>query len=188
MYGVEPDSKYIKADLGDGVYISTAYADKYQVEPGDKITLKEKYERKRYTFKVKGVYDYSGAISVFMSRDKLNETFDLGSDYYAGYFANTKIKDIDGKYIGSVVDLEALTKVSRQLDVSMGNIDGTGQWICDHDLYDCHLSVVKDHYREKCAVHFHDEDPWIYQRRDQQVVYYVNHGCSCNRTAIKSSD
>ena len=33
LYGVEPDSKYIKADLGDGVYISTAYADKYQVEP-----------------------------------------------------------------------------------------------------------------------------------------------------------
>ncbi len=59
-----------------------------------------------------------------MSRDKLNETFDLGSDYYAGYFANTKIKDIDEKYIGSVVDLEALTKVSRQLDVSMGNMMG----------------------------------------------------------------
>ena len=52
------------------------------------------------------------------------ETFDLGSDYYAGYFANTKIKDIDEKYIGSVVDLEALTKVSRQLDVSMGNMMG----------------------------------------------------------------
>ena len=66
----------------------------------------------------------AGAISVFMSRDKLNETFDLGSDYYAGYFANTKIKDIDEKYIGSVVDLEALTKVSRQLDVSMGNMMG----------------------------------------------------------------
>ena len=41
-----------------------------------------------------------------------------------GYFANTKIKDIDEKYIGSVVDLEALTKVSRQLDVSMGNMMG----------------------------------------------------------------
>ena len=59
-----------------------------------------------------------------MSRDKLNETFDLGSDYYTAYFANTKIKDIDEKYIGSVVDLEALTKVSRQLDVSMGNMMG----------------------------------------------------------------
>ena len=102
----------------------SAYADKYQVEPGDKITLKEKYERKRYTFKVDGIYNYSGAVSVFMSRDKLNRTFDLGNDYYAGYFSNTKIRDIDEKYIGTVIDLEALTKVSRQLDVSMGNMMG----------------------------------------------------------------
>ena len=94
------------------------------LEPGDKITLKEKYERKRYTFKVDGIYNYSGAVSVFMSRDKLNRTFDLGNDYYAGYFSNTKIRDIDEKYIGTVIDLEALTKVSRQLDVSMGNMMG----------------------------------------------------------------
>lgn len=124
LYGVEPDSRYIKADLGKGVYVSAAYADKYQVEPGDKITLKEKYERKRYTFKVDGIYNYSGAVSVFMSRDKLNRTFDLENDYYAGYFSNTKIRDIDEKYIGTVIDLEALTKVSRQLDVSMGNMMG----------------------------------------------------------------
>ena len=124
LYGVESDSRYIKADLGKGVYVSAAYADKYQVEPGDKITLKEKYERKRYTFKVAGIYDYSGAVSVFMSRDKLNKAFDLGNDYYAGYFANTKIRDIEEKYIGTVIDLEALTKVSRQLDVSMGNMMG----------------------------------------------------------------
>ena len=122
LYGIESDSRYIKADLGKGVYVSAAYADKYQVEPGDKITLKEKYERKRYTFKVDGIYNYSGAVSVFMSRDKLNRTFDLGNDYYAGYFANTKIRDIEEKYIGTVIDLEALTKVSRQLDVSMGNM------------------------------------------------------------------
>lgn len=59
-----------------------------------------------------------------MSRDKLNRTFDLGNDYYAGYFSNTKIRDIEEKYIGTVIDLEALTKVSRQLDVSMGNMMG----------------------------------------------------------------
>ncbi len=50
------------------------------------------------------------------------------------------------KYIGSVLDLEALTKISRQLDVSMGNMMGTGQWICNHDLYDRDLSVIEDHY------------------------------------------
>jgi len=59
-----------------------------------------------------------------MPQEKLNDTFDLGNDYFSGYFSNSKIKDIDGKYIGSVLDLEALTKISRQLDVSMGNMMG----------------------------------------------------------------
>ena len=107
LYGIKPDSKYIDADLED-----------------DSITLKEKYEKTKYTFKVKGIYKYSGGICVFMPQEKLNDTFDLGNDYFSGYFSNSKIKDIDGKYIGSVLDLEALTKISRQLDVSMGNMMG----------------------------------------------------------------
>ena len=46
LYGVEPDSQYIHADLsGDGVYISSAYADKFRIKKGDIITLKEKYEK-----------------------------------------------------------------------------------------------------------------------------------------------
>ena len=59
-----------------------------------------------------------------MERDKLNEAFDLGDDYFGGYFSDTEIKDIPSKYIGSVIDLEALTKISRQLDVSMGDMMG----------------------------------------------------------------
>ena len=124
LYGIKPDSKYIDADLEDseGVYISSAYAEKFLLKPGDSITLKEKYEKTKYTFKVKGIYKYSGGICVFMPQEQLNDTFDLGNDYFSGYFSNSKIKDIDEKYIGSVLDLEALTKISRQLDVSMGNM------------------------------------------------------------------
>ena len=124
LYGIKPDSKYIDADLEDGVYISSAYAEKFLLKLGDSITLKEKYEKTKYTFKVKGIYKYSGGICVFMPQEQLNDTFDLGNDYFSGYFSNSKIKDIDGKYIGSVLDLEALTKISRQLDVSMGNMMG----------------------------------------------------------------
>ncbi len=125
LYGVEPDSKYIHADLeGDGVYISSAYADKFRIKEGDTITLKEKYEKDEYSFKVDGIYDYTASLCVFMERDKLNEVFDLGDDYFGGYFSNTEIKDIDSKYIGSVIDLESLTKISRQLDVSMGDMMG----------------------------------------------------------------
>lgn len=125
FYGVEPDSKYIHADLsGDGVYISSAYADKFRIKEGDTITLKEKYEKDEYSFKVDGIYDYTASLCVFMERDKLNETFDLGDDYFGGYFSDTEIRDIPSKYIGSVIDLEALTKISRQLDVSMGDMMG----------------------------------------------------------------
>ena len=125
LYGVEPESQYIHADLsGDGVYISSAYADKFRIKEGDIITLKEKYEKDEYSFKVDGIYDYTASLCVFMERDKLNEVFDLGDDYFGGYFSDTEIKDIDSKYIGSVIDLESLTKISRQLDVSMGDMMG----------------------------------------------------------------
>ena len=59
-----------------------------------------------------------------MNQNQLNRIFDLGSDYYSGYFSDTEITDISSKYIGSVIDLNALTKISRQLDVSMGNMMG----------------------------------------------------------------
>ena len=137
LYGVKSDSKYIKINLKDkktdlqenskiaaDVYISSAYADKFSLKPGDAITLKEKYEKETYTFRVKGIYAYNGGLCIFMNQNQLNRIFDLGSDYYSGYFSDTEITDISGKYIGSVIDLNALTKVSRQLDVSMGNMMG----------------------------------------------------------------
>ena len=137
LYGVKTDSKYVKINLKDekadlqadskvtaDVYISSAYADKFSLQPGDIITLKEKYEKDKYTFRVKGIYEYNGGLCIFMNQNQLNCIFDLGSDYYSGYFSDTKITDISSKYIGSVIDLDALTKISRQLDVSMGNMMG----------------------------------------------------------------
>ena len=59
-----------------------------------------------------------------MDQNKLNDTFDLGDDYFSGYFSNTEITDIKDSYIGSVINLDALTKISRQLDVSMGSMMG----------------------------------------------------------------
>ena len=106
------------------VYISSAYADKFLLHVGDTITLKEKYEKEKYSFKIAGVYDYTAALCVFMPRSELNDIFNLGEDYYSGYFSDTELTDIKSQYIGSVVDLDALTKISRQLDVSMGSMMG----------------------------------------------------------------
>ena len=135
FYGIEPDSKYVKIDFADTeaenssdadaeVYISKAYADKFLLHTGDTITLKEKYEKDEYSFRIVGIYDYTASLCVFMPRSELNQIFDLGDDYYSGYFSDTEITDIKDQYIGSVIDLDALTKISRQLDVSMGSMMG----------------------------------------------------------------
>ena len=124
LYGIHDDSKYIDADFSDGVYISQAYADKFLLKPGDTITLKEKYEDDEYSFKIGGVYDYNGGLCIFMPQKELNQTFDFDDDYFSGYFSNSEITDIDSSYIGSVIDLDALTKISRQLNVSMGSMMG----------------------------------------------------------------
>ncbi len=123
IYGVKKDSKYIDIDFkGDGVWVSSAYADKWMLEPGDEVHLKEIYGDETYTFRVDGIYDYTGGLLIIMDQKALNETFDLGEDTFSGYLSDTEITDIDEKYIGQVVDFESLSKTSRQLDISMGSM------------------------------------------------------------------
>ena len=57
-----------------------------------------------------------------MEQNTLNQCFDLGRDYFSGYMSQTPITDIDEKYIGTEIDFESLTKVTRQLTISMGSM------------------------------------------------------------------
>lgn len=121
IYGVMDDSKYVRMPV-DGIYITSLYADKYDTKKGDTITLADEENNKNYDLTIDGILPYEGSISVFMPMQQLNEMFDLSEDFFAGYFSDTEITDIDHTYIGSVIDLDSLTKVSRQLTVSMGSM------------------------------------------------------------------
>ncbi len=123
IYGISPDSKYLDMDFKPGeVYVSSVYQEKWMLEEGDTIRLKETYGDEEYEFKVGGVYPYIGGLVVFMDQDEMNEIFDFGEDAFTGYFSDTEITDIDEKYIGQVIDFESMSKVSRQLDISMGGM------------------------------------------------------------------
>lgn len=124
IYGIKNDSNYVDIDAAslksDEVYVTYGYAEKFQIKKGDKITLKEKYEGKEYEFTVKGMYNYPSSFAAFMSDEAFKDIFDKEDDYYSGYFSNDTL-DIDEKYVATEITIADLTKVSRQLDHSMGS-------------------------------------------------------------------
>lgn len=141
VYGITPNSRFVTlgeafstlddADgSNDAVYISKAYADKYNVKKGDVITLDEKYENKQYKWTVYDIYDYSAGVAVFMTNDRFNEEFDRKADEFSGYLSNEPVDDIDEKYIAKVITADDMTKLARQLDHSMGSYMKYFQYVC----------------------------------------------------------
>ncbi len=123
VYGISENSAYVSTELpSDGVLISDGYSEKYKLEEGDTIVLKEAYGEKEYEFTVRGIYEYPGALTVFMPITSFRETFDKDEDYFNGYFSREKITDLDDDLIAATITEDDLTKVSRQLDVSMGEM------------------------------------------------------------------
>ncbi len=126
VYGIMNDSEYVKLDNNlasqDSVYISDGYSAKFGLEKGDTITLDEQYGSKSYKFTIAGIYDYPSSMAIFMNYDTFIDAFELENGYYNGYFSNQELTDVDDKMVASVITEDELTKVSRQLQVSMGNM------------------------------------------------------------------
>ena len=127
IYGISPDSQYysnfsdtkIPASKGE-VLISEGYMEKYHINAGDNVELKEKYSSKAYTFKVADVVHYPASLAVFMNDDLFRDTFDKDDDYFTGYLSDRKLTDIRDEYVASVITEHDLVVVADQLDDSMG--------------------------------------------------------------------
>jgi len=135
VYGVEDTSKYISLPDAKNlkekeVYISKPFRDKYDVAVGDTVTLNAKYEKKKYSFKVKGFFEHSQSIAVFMPIEQYRTVFDKDEDAFDGFFTNTKIKDVKKDYIATVITEREITKMSNQLDHTMGSYMLYFQFLC----------------------------------------------------------
>jgi putative ABC transport system permease protein len=121
IFGIEDDSSYVSAEIPDGkVIVSESILKKFGLKTGDTLTLKAKYEDKTYDFTIGGSYSYDAGLAVFMTRNMYLDTFDKSEDYFNGYFTNEKLTDIDDSMIASIITKDDMTKVSKQLLVSMG--------------------------------------------------------------------
>lgn len=125
VYGLEDDSDYFNIDFSKNeVYISKGYAEKYSIRVGDSITLCDTYSDREYTFKISGTIDYPSSLAIFMSSEKYIDVFEKEGGYFNGYFSDSELTDVDDRYISNIVTEDDLTKVTRQLDKSMGSMFG----------------------------------------------------------------
>lgn len=135
IYGIADNSSYVRINDFDSlkkneVYISDSFSQKYGLNEGDEVKLDARYEKKTYTFKVKGIYDKSQSIAVFMPIDKFADIFDLEDDQFSGFLSDTKIKDIDENNIATTITIHDITKMADQLDHSMGSYMSYFQVLC----------------------------------------------------------
>lgn len=127
IYGLVEDSEYYDCELlENGVVITSDMAAKYELEEGDIVNLKEKYGNHIYAFEVSEIFEYPTCLGIYMSMEDFNETFEKEDGYYNGYFSDQKL---EGRYleedsITSCITEEDLTKLSRQMDISMGSMFG----------------------------------------------------------------
>lgn len=127
IYGLVEDSEYYDCELPEnGVVITSDMASKYELEEGDIVNLKEKYGNHIYAFEVSQIFEYPTCLGIYMSMEDFNETFEKEDGYYNGYFSDQKL---EGRYleedsVTSCITEEDLTKLSRQMDISMGSMFG----------------------------------------------------------------
>ena len=59
-----------------------------------------------------------------MTAENFRTLFDKKDTYFNGYFSDEELTDLDDDYVTTTITQDDLTKVSRQLDVSMGSMMG----------------------------------------------------------------
>lgn len=129
VYGIKKNTAYLKnlklADEKNQVIATSNYMEKYNLKIGDSIEVKKKYSDKKYRFRIKGMYKYTGGFGIFMSSSNFEKTFDKEKGYFNGYFSDSRLKGIKKELIATILTKEDLNKVSRQLADSMSGAFNT---------------------------------------------------------------
>lgn len=133
IYGYMDNSRYfnLPGDLEKNhLYVSSDYAQKFSLKPGDKITLKEKFAKDEYTFLVDGIRDMKGTLAVMLPNSEFNRIFDNNEEDYVGYVSDKEITDIEKESIAQIVTKEDLVKMANQLSHSLGSMMNIFSYAC----------------------------------------------------------
>ena len=132
-YGYIDNSRYFHVDeelTGNNIYVTDDFADKFGLHSDMDITLTEEFAANDYVFHIAGIYEMPGNVAILMPNDNFNEIFDKDEGSFTGYLSQNEITDIDEDMIATVITIDDILKMAKQLDHSMGGYMNYFKVIC----------------------------------------------------------
>ncbi|MCM1083925.1 MAG: FtsX-like permease family protein [Clostridium sp.] len=111
LLGVDGDILYFDIDAKgedesfsgkNKVQISSAMAEKYHLDVGDDLVLKDEENDQNYAFTVDGIVPYSTSFFAFMDIDSMRELMGVDEDYYNIVFADHALDIDSGRLYASI--------------------------------------------------------------------------------------
>ena len=123
VYGIDQGSRYwSEVDVSDGaVVVGTGLSQKCRLNPGDTLTLTDKYTNKTYDLTVTSVWGSSANMNVYMDRVALNRMMDEDDDSFAGYASDEELT-LDARYLATDITPEAMSSSADQMERSFGDM------------------------------------------------------------------
>lgn len=122
FFGIDSDSEYFKdAYTAKDIVVSSALANKMDLQAGDTITFEDKAKEKEYTFTIDKIYPYDATMTVFISRTVLAEYMDVNKDTYNCIVSDEKL-NLDDGCIAKTISREDLLGASSQMMDSFENV------------------------------------------------------------------
>lgn len=133
FYGIDSDSKFFSDALpeeflairslncGPMVAVSSAYANKMNIELGDILKLTDKNTDKVHYFEVRKIYPYEAAMSIFIEKSNLSDLLEMEQEAYNCILSDKKL-DLDERCISKVISRTDLLGATDQMLDSFGSI------------------------------------------------------------------
>ena len=121
LQGIKENSNFYSFNIPEndlGLYISESVKDKFNLNIGDTVTLKDKSENKIFNLKIKGIVNYKSGLNVFMNKTQLNSLLKEDKSYFNTYLSNDKL-DINKNYIYSETTSKNIIKSAKNMTSMM---------------------------------------------------------------------
>ncbi len=114
ILGITQENPFFDVELTESkkdVVISSAMAEKYDIEPGEIVVLEDEEAEMNYAFTVKDIAQYSTSFYVFMDIDSMRELFGESGSYYNQVFAAEEL-DVESERLYAVTTKKDIEKAA----------------------------------------------------------------------------